>query len=625
MRSVIAGDDYMVRRASYSTRAMWWVSGFALLVAATGIAVFLWSVPDALLDRGDKLSSVVGGVIAVMSLIASVVTFRLASRQGLLIGAGPASDVDVAVDLAGWVKTQWRREATARLLDRPDPLRVRWASTSRPVSPSPEEVLGSDAPHGRVVRLHLHGDASDVVDKFAQLPHRQIVILGCAGAGKSVLVLLLTLGLLARWQQGEPVPVLLHLSSWNPAREHLDAWLARRLGEEYPLLADPTRYGGRPAARLVAAGAVLPVLDGLDEMPKVRHAEAVAALNEAVAGGRQIVVTCRTEEFQAAIATVGTALGRAAVVELEPVRVADVATYLSAGQVNGRQRWATVIEHLDTIPDSPLAQVLSTPLMVYLARTVYSLPGRDPAALCNRDLNTVALIEAHLLDAYLPAIYARRHRPISDGLMSGLHDYPNERTQAWMTFLARHLVDTHSRDLRWWELPRAVRHSRMPIALVCGLMFGLQGGLTGAVGGGFGIGFGVGFGGGIGVGVGLAGTNVRPHHVGLTIAGLTRLTNRRMGAIFSVRLMIGACVGIGVAITVGLLVGPYAGVFVGLLGLAWGTSWAFFSGIIAPIDPHDTISPLSALRGDRSATLLQTILGMLETSPVQLRCRHVVR
>ena len=56
-------------------------------------------------------------------------------------------------------------------------------------------------------------------------------------------------------------------------------------------------------------------------------------------------------------------------------------------------------------PEGPLARALATPLMVYLARTVYAAPAADPAGLIDRSrLPTTAHIEAYLLDRYLPAV-----------------------------------------------------------------------------------------------------------------------------------------------------------------------------------------------------------------------------
>src|SRR5262249_18142778 len=201
------------------------------------------------------------------------------------------------------------------------------------------------------------------------------------GAGKSTLAVLLTLGLLQRRQAGDPVPVLVTVSSWDPDREHLDTWLVRRLGELYPALGRRGSTGPARRGRLVGRGLVTPVLAGRDEMPEPVRARAITALTVAVGRDRPMVLTSRADEYQAAVSQAGSPLARAAVVEVEPVTAADAAAYLSTGQVDGQARWQPVLTHLAAQPDGILARTLRTPLMVYLARTAYHIPGSDPAAL----------------------------------------------------------------------------------------------------------------------------------------------------------------------------------------------------------------------------------------------------
>jgi predicted NACHT family NTPase len=167
-------------------------------------------------------------------------------------------------------------------------------------------VLGHEPGTAEPKPLSLRGDLTDLVGKFRQLPKRQLVVLGEPGAGKTVLAILLTLGLLNEPEPGEPVPVLLPVSSWNPQDEHLNTWLARKLIEEYPGLANTAAYGPQAAQRLVAEGRILPVLDGLDEVPPVLHAAAIDAVDQAIAGGRPLVVTCRSAEYEEAVLRGGT-------------------------------------------------------------------------------------------------------------------------------------------------------------------------------------------------------------------------------------------------------------------------------------------------------------------------------
>jgi DNA-binding SARP family transcriptional activator len=280
----------------------------------------------------------------------------------------PADTDRTARELAAAITSQWTAEAEMRSLRRPAPVRVRWSATGRPVA--------AVAPNPQT----LHGDLTDVVAKFRALPARQLVVLGEPGAGKTVLAIMLTLGLLADSAPQDPVPVLLPLSSWNPHRDHLHTWLARRLHEEYPGLGNATTYGPDAATRLVTEGRVIPILDGLDEMPPALHAAAIDALDRAFAGGRPLVVTCRGTEYETAVRQGGVVLASAAVVEIEPVELEDAITFLTARHRPDDARWQPVVEHLRCTREGPLTQTLSTPLMVDLTRTAYL----DPATRASR-------------------------------------------------------------------------------------------------------------------------------------------------------------------------------------------------------------------------------------------------
>ncbi|MFC4032302.1 BTAD domain-containing putative transcriptional regulator [Streptomyces polygonati] len=412
-----------------------------------------------------------------------------------------------ARELAAVVLQQWTVEARTRSLHRPAPIRVRWSSTGRPVAAGASAVLGADSrAAGQTQRLDLRGDLAGAVAAFRRLPARQLVVLGEPGAGKTVLAILLTLGLLGDPEPGEPTPVLVPLSSWDPHREHLHTWLARKLVEEYPGLDNAAAYGPDAAVRLVTEGRVLPVLDGLDEMPPALHAPAIDALDQALSGGRPLVVTCRGAEYETAVHVGGAILARAAVVEIDPVGVEEAADFLTARQPPGATRWQPVVERLRRHPDGPLARALSTALMVDLARTAYAAPSADPAELTDAvRFPDRAAIENHLLDAFLPAVYARRPAPPDpDRRAAPSPDYSPDQARRWLTFLARQLHNAHTSDLAWWQLDRAMPPATRGFALglpaavmfavtgmlaegpLVGLVYGSSYGLAGYVANGWG-------------------------------------------------------------------------------------------------------------------------------------------
>ncbi|MEV4348560.1 hypothetical protein AB0J83_29235 [Actinoplanes sp. NPDC049596] len=421
---------------SWWGRHVWWFAGGGLALTVLGALALVVTRSGSTLEVGDQVASMVGGTTALLGLPVSLASLVIAVRQERARpGPSPAELTD---QLARAVERQWSREGAARGLFRPDPLEVRWRSTDRPVGPAPGEVVPS--PAGRVTRLKFNGDVRGAAAAFRRLPRRQLVVIGAPGAGKTSLAVLLVRDLARDRPSGEPVPVLLPLAGWLP-RHDFGEWLVQGLRAEYPFLGDL-------AGELVAGGQILPVLDGLDEIPAELRARAVEELTAAI-GDRPVVVTCRAEEYAEVIAVVGTPLASAAVIELEPVAVPHIIRYLPAGQIDGERRWDPVVQRLRSEPDGPLATTLSTPLMVFLARTAYTAPPADPRELL-RFPSSEELV-THLLAGFLPAVYG-------DG----------SRAERWLGHLARMLKARGTTDIAWWLLdrPKPPERSRSLMATV---------------------------------------------------------------------------------------------------------------------------------------------------------------
>lgn len=496
----------------------------------------------------------------------------------------PTEDgLDRAVrELAAALAHQWRTEAEMRSLHRPEPVRITWSSTERRVTAA---MRPNSDPNG-VSR----GELADVVAAFRKAPSRQLVVLGEPGAGKSVLAIELTLGLLADPEPGEPIPVLMPLASWDPHREHLHAWLARKLIEEYPGLANTAAYGPDAATRLVVEGHVLPVLDGLDETPPGVHAAAIDALDQAVSSGRPVVLTCRGAEYEAAVRKAGAFLARAEVVELEPVELDHAIAFLTARERLGEQRWRPVAEHLRGHQTGALAQALRTPLMVDLARSAYAHPATDPRELCDTArFPDRAAIEDHLLDMYLPTVYA--DQPVPPGRRERRYD--PARASSWLTFLARHLDQARTRDLAWWRLDRAV--PRPARGLLLGLPPAVLFAITGWLGGGPRVGF--------VYGISFAVAGCVAHTIGQRRGPMrVELQFRTTAVRFAVRFAIGTAIGTGLAFAWSVTTGAMIA-----LALVFGLAVGMYAWLDSPADANRVSSPDTVLRNDRVAGLAFTL------------------
>ncbi len=425
-------------------RAGWVLIGLAVLAVCVWILVraFVARTPGEFqrwTNWSNILALVVGGVGV------ALVIFDKAGRRARPAVASAAQIESATADLTARIERDWAEEAALREVTRPAPILVRWSSTGRPAASRPvvlDDPLGGD---WELFPLRGRTDAlnQEIVAAFRGLPHRQLMILGEAGAGKSVFAVLLTLGLIRRPVKSEPLPVLLAINAWNPA-ERVDDFVARRLAEDY---ADVLARYGDPSAlarNLVEHRRILPILDGLDELDAPTLA--MEALDTFAAAGHPLVVTCRTSEYERAVRR-GRVLSQAAVVELEPVGVEAAIGYLS--QPRPDPRWVPVFAHLRAHPGGSLAQALSTPLMVTMARTVYHDPQTDPAELTTLEVRQA--VTDRLMDAFVSSLYTNPPRRL-DGRSGLRRTYPPRSVTRWLSCLAYHLYQSGTRDLHWWRI-----------------------------------------------------------------------------------------------------------------------------------------------------------------------------
>ncbi|MET8545368.1 NACHT domain-containing protein [Kitasatospora sp. NPDC004799] len=352
------------------------------------------------------------------------------------------------------VLEQWRQEAHARGLDGPDLIPVRWRV----------QYEGEVGDHTRLAGDPGDGDAAGLASfakAFKELPQRRLVVLGGAGSGKTSLAVLLVIELLWRMAESDPVPVLLPIASWRPRVEHLYTWLDRQLLHEYPHLDQETVCLLRQDRR------ILPVLDGLDELPAAERPEALAELNSALREGDPLVLTCRTGDFVRA-ARETSVLREAAVVQAEPLTAEEASRYLLGSATPQHQpRWRPLTDALTADPSCPAAEVLTVPLMLWLCRTAYERPTPDafPGDLADRSrFPTPGAVESHLLDSLVPSAYPAGPLPPPTSGRKEPRRWPGERRRRdpeqvsrWLRFLARHLEQRGTPDLAWWELGTAVR------------------------------------------------------------------------------------------------------------------------------------------------------------------------
>ncbi|MGH8887274.1 MAG: NACHT domain-containing protein, partial [Egibacteraceae bacterium] len=266
-------------------------------------------------------------------------------------------------------------------------------------------------------------EAAPAIDRAFDVAEGALLLVGTPGAGKSRLLAQLAHVLVARAEQDpvQPVPVVVSLASWA-APQSLAEWLAGELRDRYDV---PSALG----QACVAAGQVLPLLDGLDEADD--PAACIAAVNafRGAHGLVPVVVCCRLADYE----RLGVRLRLRGAVELQAPTPQQTEDYLAQAGValpavraalGGEEGW----------------ELLSSPLTLSVVARTYQA---QPQALL-----TTAGTAAQLFDAYIDAMLARRRTQPAPGKLTPAPAYGREQTLGWLGWLARGMRDHRQTQFR---------------------------------------------------------------------------------------------------------------------------------------------------------------------------------
>ena len=459
---------------------------FALAGLLACFGAVLWAVPPALLSGSPLGGRLLGPALLGAAVLAGsagagrVLERRRGTRRRTPL---PGHRLDRAAEgLATALARQYGKEDQLALspVSTPTPIPVRWQAADPLVADHEPNVLGLPADGGHPTdggrpahsgpladagrpahsgaapgALDAEGEFAGAAAFFASLPRQRLVLLGAPGAGKTVLAYRLARTLLeARGPaSAAPVPVVLPLASWNPGGDQgLWQWAAERLCAEHPVpLPTP-----EAALDLIESGRVLPVLDGFDELPRTAQADALRQLRASLTEHARCVLTSRSAEYARAVEGAALPLPGAVAIELCPLTTDDLWRYLprtsrrTSRSDPTHTKWSPVLERLADPEDTAretrvLRRVLSTPLMVALARVAYSETDSDPAELLGAGrFTTRQAVERHLYDAFLTAAYADAEREHA------------ARARRWASLLAAHTRRFGGQEIAWWRLEEAV-------------------------------------------------------------------------------------------------------------------------------------------------------------------------
>lgn len=418
-----------------------WSQARKVAVAVTLGAVtwgFVWAWKSIHGVHGENAADVASIVSMAVAILSVAVSAAPSLRQP---GAVTPDEIDSAIqNLASEVGAREAVQLSLLLGGTDQKIDTRFV-----FDPAPSQNAANAGPDGSL---------EQVLNYYRSLSPRRLIITGEPGAGKTVLAIQLLLSLLAERAQGDPVPVRLALTTWDPSTP-VESWLARQLAKDY-------RTTLRVAMELVKRRKVLLVLDGLDEMDSEfdlgrRSALIIDQLNEywGFPHVQDVVVTCRTEHYRR-LQVAGHRIRNSAQIRIDALTSSQVVSYLRARTMDPK-RWSSIIRRVENRPRGRLAKVLGTPWWLTLAVTVYEADRTlDPAyllKLASGDLHD------HLIGMYIAAAVGRYPK------RSGRH-YSVRRVNRWLLTLAAYLSERGGNSVCGQEISRTdiVLYRLWPIA-----------------------------------------------------------------------------------------------------------------------------------------------------------------
>lgn len=264
---------------------------------------------------------------------------------------------------------------------------------------------------------------TSILDAYDQA-ERELLILGAPGAGKSTLLLVLAQQLVERaaLDAKHPLPVILPLSSWVMKYSSLQDWIAEQLTQFY----DVPR---RTSELWVRENAILPLLDGLDEMDEAARPGCIAAINiyHQTHLGVPLVIGSRTAEYSSAAGHQELVLQRAVVVQPLTFQQADACLQQAGKPMAALRRALKTNRSLQELTTTPL--MLSVLMLTYRGTLLRELPTRT------------SLLQQQMWTDYVLYMVGRR---------GDINRYPLGVTRTWLSWLAQGMR-SHNQDILYLE------------------------------------------------------------------------------------------------------------------------------------------------------------------------------
>ncbi len=280
----------------------------------------------------------------------------------------------------------------------------------------------------------------------------QLLILGHPGAGKTTTMLELAQALATQAQENSDaeIPVLVNLSSWQ--KGSISDWLVKEINSKYGVKQDLAR-------QLIEERRLLPLLDGLDELPGQLQEPCVVEINRWLDSDQRVdrlVLCSRLKEFE----TYKTQPNINGAICLQP---------LTSGQIEDYFQRVGQLDTLEMVRQDPqMAELVQTPLWL----GVLTLAHRQIDPDRWQHLTTSEARIAALLDAYIAARLQEKQAGKSRFYRPKQIPKP-QQTRRWLTWLARHMDQDEFLIERMQPDLLKSRREKFQMCLIRGLITGL--------------------------------------------------------------------------------------------------------------------------------------------------------
>lgn len=306
--------------------------------------------------------------------------------------------------------------------------------------------------------LPVNATIQDVFDQ-EEIAHK-LLILGAPGSGKTTTMLDLAKALVNRAEQdaNHPIPVMFNLSSWTNDQQSIKDWLLVEL---------KLKYGVRQTVgeQWIEEKALIPLLDGLDELVGERQERCVSRINQFLQSEdqpTQVLVCSRLEEYS----NYQIKLNLNGAICLCPLTDQQLDQYfIQLPQIRLQQVLST---------NADLRELIHTPL--WLSISILAIDELNVSKW--QQEGSLEIQREQLLDAYVRQMM---HRQITSNCYTKEKEPSVKQRRKWLVILARQLQEQtvgefaieEMQPRNWLKTDKLQWQYRCLLGLIGGLVLGI--------------------------------------------------------------------------------------------------------------------------------------------------------